>query len=253
MLKPYDRDQITSLAYTGSLLKGTAHNINTPLSSILGRADIVRLRLDRLARLVTDPGAVEELEKIRRDIGLIIDNSTRVSTLVKSAVHRCVTSVQNHIQPVNIAAVLRDDLEFLLSDMEFKHNIEKRFSLDLSAPPLTGAHVHFSNSFIEIIENAQTAMRGVEEKVLTVDVRSDGGCVRVLIADNGCGMTGQVRRDILETLEHPPATVSAAAGGIAAVARLLRPYAPRYRVESMPGGTTFVVEFPVQPGGHSPL
>ncbi len=253
MLKQYDKDQIDSLAYTGSLLKGTAHNINTPLSSILGRADIARLRLDRLANLVTDPGALEELEKFRRDIGLIIDNSTRVSTLVKSAVHRCVTAVQNHVQPVNIAAVLRDDLEFLLSDMEFKHNTEKRFNLDLSAPPLMGAHVHFSNSFIEIIDNAQTAMRGIEEKVLTVDVRFDGACIRVTIGDNGCGMTEQARRGLLDTLAHPPASVIGSAGGIAAVARLLSPYGPRYMVESMPGSTTFVVEFPVQSSGNSPL
>ena len=56
MLKNYDNDQINSLAFTGSLLKGTAHNINTPLSSILGRADILRLRLDRAPCVYTRSG-----------------------------------------------------------------------------------------------------------------------------------------------------------------------------------------------------
>ncbi|MBM4310452.1 MAG: HAMP domain-containing histidine kinase [Deltaproteobacteria bacterium] len=251
MLKNYDRDQISSLAYTGSMLQGTAHNINTPLSSILGRADILRLRLDRVTSMVTDPGALEELEKFRRDISLIIDNSTRVSTLVKSVVHRCVTSVHNEMQPVNIAAVLRDDLEFLMSDMEFKHNTEKRFRLDMGVPRLMGAHVHFSNSFIELIENAQTAMRAVEEKILSVDVHTDGGCIVVAIGDNGCGMTEQTRRDIVGTLEHPPASGAGSLNGIACVGRLLSPYTPRFRVDSSPGSTTVAIAFPVPSGSGS--
>jgi len=252
MLKHFDEDQIKSLAYTGSLLKGTAHNINTPLSSILGRADIVRLRLDRVVKLTTDPGALEELEKIRRDISLIIDNSNRVSTLVKGVVQRCVTAVHNEMQPVNVAAVLHDDLEFLMSDMEFKHNIDKRFSIDSSVPPLMGAHVHFSNSFIEIIENAQTAMQGNEEKILTIDVRSVGCGIVVAIGDNGRGMTEQTRRDIIQTLENPPAPGSGSAGGLCSVARLLHRYAPCFRVDSRPGSTTFVIEFPVQTDGKMP-
>jgi len=252
MLKQYDEDQIKSLAYTGSLLKGTAHNINTPLSSILGRADILRLRLDRIVKLVTDPGALEEFEKFRRDISLIIDNSARVSTLVKSVVQRCATSVQNILQPVNIAAVLRDDLEFLLSDMEFKHNIDKRFTIDLGVPPLMGAPVHFSSSFIEIIENAQAAMCANEEKILTVDVRCDACCIVVSISDNGCGMPEQVRCDIMNTLSNPAAAGNGSAAGIASVARLLHRYAPRYRVDSRPGSTTVVIEFPVQCAGAAP-
>jgi len=87
MLKNYDNNQINSLAYTGSLFKGTAHNLNTPLSSILGRADILRLRIDRVVASITDPASLQEFEKCRRDINLIIENSNRVSVIVKNAVH----------------------------------------------------------------------------------------------------------------------------------------------------------------------
>ncbi len=246
MLKNYDNDQINSLAFTGSLLNGTAHNINTPLSSILGRADILRLRVDRLLASMHDQDVLQELEKSRRDINLIIDNCNRVSGLVKNTVHRCTTAIQNTMQPVNIAVVLREDLEFFLSDMEFKHNIEKIFRIDTSMPTIVGAHVHFSNSFKEILDNAQAAMRDNETKILTVLAQAEENSIVVSISDNGCGMDEQMRLSMIQTLEHPEQTCGRPLSGLAYVAVLLQPYKPRFQVESSPGNTTLTVVFPLQ-------
>ncbi len=245
MLKNYDNDQITSLAYTGSLLKGTAHNLNTPLSSILGRADILRLRLDRVVDRITDPVAMQEFEKCRRDINLIIENSNRVSSIVKNAVHRSITAIQNDTKPVNIACLLRDDLEFFQSDMEFKHNTEKKFSIDISVPAIMGAHVHFSNSFTEILENAQAAMLGNETKILTISVQSEAGSIVVVMSDNGCGMDEQTRLTMIYTLEHPPDSAAGPLSGLARVALMLQPYNPRFQVERSSGTTTVTVALPL--------
>ena len=83
MLKNYDNDQINSLAFTGSLLKGTAHNINTPLSSILGRADILRLRLDRLLASFQIRLLCRSWRNADGISALIIDNCNRVSCACK--------------------------------------------------------------------------------------------------------------------------------------------------------------------------
>lgn len=245
MLKKFDGDQIHSLAFTGSLFKGTAHNINTPLSSILGRADIARLRLDRLAATLSDDALLQELEKFKRDIGLIIENSNKLNRLVKSAMNRCVTAVQNRPVPVNIASLLRDDLDFLMSDMEFKHNIEKRFDLDVSIPPIMGAPVHFSNSFNEIIDNACAAMRDNEKKIIEISVHGDGERIVVEIVDNGRGMDEATRSDVMRLLAAPPAHDANGAGGLAYVSRLLAPYRACFTVESVPGRTAVRVELPV--------
>lgn len=251
MLKNYDNDQINSLAFTGSLLKGTAHNINTPLSSILGRADIVRLRLGRLIASIHDQDALQELEKSCRDINLIIDNCNKVSALLKNTVNRCNTSIQNTPQPVNIAGVLREDLEFFMSDMEFKHNIEKIFRIDTTMPTIVGAHVHFSNSFTEIIDNAQAAMRDNENKILTVTAQADENSIVVSIGDNGCGMDEQMRLSMIQTLEHPVQSCDSPLSGLAYVAVLLQPYKPCYQVESIPGNTTLTIVFPLQAQAHA--
>jgi sensor histidine kinase regulating citrate/malate metabolism len=146
---------------------------------------------------------------------------------------------------VNIAAVLREDFDFFMSDMEFKHNIEKNFHIDTSMPVIMGAPVHFSNSFTEIIDNAQAAMRDNETKTLSVSAQADGNSVVVSIGDNGCGMDEQMRVSMIQTLEHPVQTCDRPLSGLAYVAFLLQPYTPRYRIESRPGSTTLTVVFPL--------
>jgi C4-dicarboxylate-specific signal transduction histidine kinase len=211
----------------------------------------LRLRLDRLAEIISDPLAMQEFEKCRRDISIIIENSNRVTSIVKNTVHRCITSIQNEHKPVNIAYLLREDLEFYQSDMEFKHNTEKRFTIDISVPVIMGAHVHFSNSFAEILLNAHSAMLGNETKILTVSVRSEGGAVVVAIGDNGCGMDEQTRRNALHTLEHPPESSAGRLGGLARVACMLRSYNPRFKIECGAGNTTVSIAFPVSGTEHS--
>jgi two-component system, NtrC family, sensor kinase len=246
MLRKFNRDQIQSLAYTGSLINGTAHNINTPLSAILGRADILRLRSERIMQRMDDQELLQEFTKCRRDIGLIIDNCNRISELVKNAVFRCTAACHNDSRSVNISRVLQEDIDFLMADMEFKHNVEKCIQLDMSIPLIIGLPVHFSNSFMEIITNALEAMQGTAEKKLSVIVCSDSHSITVEISDSGCGMDEQTQQMIMQVLDRPPVSDSGELSGLAYAAGLLQPYAPRYRVDSRPGSTTVAVTFPVQ-------
>jgi signal transduction histidine kinase len=245
MLKNYDPNQIVSLAHAGSLFQGTAHNINTPLTSILGRAEIVRLRLDRLKQSITDQELLHTLDTCRKDIGRIVENCNKVSTYVTNAAHRCSASIQSTVKPVNIACVLRDDLEFLMSDMEFKHNIEIKYQIETDIPAINGAPVHFSNSFYEILDNARNAMLETASKKISVTVQAENGFIVVSICDNGCGMNEQTRLGILRVFEQPPANNGNSMSGLAYTALLLQPYNPVFSIESRPGYTKVSISFPV--------
>jgi signal transduction histidine kinase len=245
MLKNYDRNQIISLAHAGSLFQGTAHNINTPLTSILGRAEIVRLRLERVIQSIADQELLQNLHTCRKDIDLIVEHCNRVSSYVKNAAHRCSASIQSTVKPLNLACVLRDDLEFLQSDMDFKHTIEKKYQIETDIPAINGAPVHFSNSFHEILDNALNAMHDNVSKKLSVTVQADDGTITVSICDNGCGMDEKTRLGVMHVLEHPAEPGSEPLSRMACVAVLLQPYHPVFSVESRPGHTNVTVSFPV--------
>ena len=122
---------------------------------------------------------------------------------------------------------------------------EKKITIDTAIPAIPGAHVHFSNSFIEILQNAQAAMLGNEEKILTVSVQREDKSIVVIIGDNGCGMDEHTRRKALDMLEHPPESAEAPMSGLPSVAYMLQSYNPRYRIESSPGNTMLRIDFPV--------
>ena len=48
MLKGLAQKNILALAHIGSLVKGVLHNMNSPLTAVLGRSEMLRFRLEKL-------------------------------------------------------------------------------------------------------------------------------------------------------------------------------------------------------------
>ncbi|MEI6126311.1 MAG: HAMP domain-containing sensor histidine kinase [Pseudomonadota bacterium] len=248
MLKNLDDEQKLNLAFIGSCLKGLAHNINTPLSAIMGRSEMLQMRFNRIKSRADSGIDKEELEKCIKDIALILENSAKVSETVKNAMKKSINAESVKVQLIRLDTLLKDELEFLKADMYFKHNIEKTYDIPESIPPLKGVYVHFSNSFFEILENCKQAMLNSDEKKLLVFMGCDDRTIEIRFHDTGCGFDPVTREHMLDMLcttsekGDLPATVT----GMQRVARLLRPYNAQFHIQSMPGDTTFTMKIPLQ-------
>lgn len=246
MIRDFDEDQKLNLAFMGSCIKGVAHNINTPLSAIIGRAEILQIRLNKFKNKTSSENNDEVLDKCFKDINLILENSVKITEMVKNAMKKSINAESKKIQPVRIDSVMKDELDFLQAHMFFKHNIEKTFHIDENIPPLDGNYVHFSNSFVEIIENCINALSDSDEKKLMIDVTYKNHSIEVTFHDTGCGMNDAVKENLLKTLNtSAESTYNGIETGIQKVARLLRPYNALFTIESNPGDTTVTINFPL--------
>ena len=249
MLRDLDDDQKINLAFIGSCTKGVVHNVNTPLSAIMGRSEMLQLRLNRIRDKISAHVEGEELDKCLRDISLIIENCNRVSETIKNVMKKSINAECEKKQSINIASLLKEDLEFLKADMEFKHDIEKSYHIDEKIPSIEGVYVHFSNSFIEILENSKQAMLNKEEKKLTVSISCDSKSIEVKFHDTGCGIKPAERDKLLRTLQNSQSDTQDAdviEKGIPRVARLLKRYNAQFDIKSKPGDTTFTIKIPLQ-------
>ena len=161
MLKNLNDDQKTNMAFIGSLIKGTIHNINTPLSSIVGRSEMLMMRIKKMKDKLISNIEIEEFDKCLRDASLIMENSNRISEIIKNVMQKSINAESSDLQKLNIAKILINELEFLNSDMDFKHNIEKIYNISENIHTIDGLYVHFSNSFLEILENCKRSRRYV--------------------------------------------------------------------------------------------
>jgi two-component system, NtrC family, sensor kinase len=246
MIRDLDEDQKNNLAFMGSCIKGIAHNINTPLSAIIGRAEMLQIRLNKFMNKISSENNDEIVDKCFKDISLILENSNKVAEMVKNAMKKSINAESRKIQPLRIDSIMKDELEFLQAHMFFKHNIEKKYTITDSLPPIDGNYIHFSNSFIEIIDNCMNALATADEKKLDITINCDNYSIIVTFHDTGCGIETDVKENILMILNSSSETpIKSIESGIQKVARFLKPYNARFNIESKPGDTTFTIKFPL--------
>ena len=239
-------DQRLNLAHIGYCLKGVAHNINTPLSAVMGRAEMLQMRLERVRAAVSDPVAADELQKCERDVRIVLENSQRVSQIVRNSMRKSVHADQTERQAINLAELLQDEVEYLLADMQFKHDVERSLTLDPGMPVIYGDVVDFSNSFLELLDNSLRAMQHSPEKRLAVSCSLQNNVIEVQVRDSGRGIDAPLVPQVLRTLETGSAGDGVPAdGGFMRVSRLLGSYQPRYALTSSPGATVLTIGIPV--------
>ena len=225
--------QTDKLATMGSLLAGVAHELNNPLTIILGQTELL-LGLCR-------PGPIAE----------------RADQLHKAA-DRCAHIVKNFLalarqhpperQEVQLNQVAREAVELLayplrVDSVEIIWDLTERL-------PLIWADSHMMYQVVaNLIVNAQQAMHnGSERRRLTITTRveaSSGGII-LIVADTGPGIPAEIQARIFEPFftTKPPGRGTGL--GLSLCQRIIASHGGTMRVESQPGcGAAFIVELPV--------
>lgn len=225
--------QSEKLNALGQLASGMAHEINNPLTSVVGFASIL------LARFNLD-------EPVREHIQLIRDEGERAGRIVRNLL---TFSRQKEAGRVEV------DLNELLAHMlEIReHAITVRNTLLLrefgNIPRVFADPDAIQQVFLNLIINADQAMlstkRGGTLKVSTT-LTEQGDLVIVAIADDGPG----IPREQLERIFDPFFTTKGVGEGtglgLSICYGIVREHGGKIRVESESGkGATFFVELPV--------
>ncbi len=240
MLKDLNSDQKLQLAYIGNLIKGVAHNINTPLSTIFGRTEMAKIRLEKILK----DSPCEELQKCLKDIYLVIDNSRKLHSIIDHITQKTIKSLVSDTCHINIGTVLKDDLELLNSDMFFKHKVEKIINIHDDIPKITGKHLDFSISFLEILENSKESMINSKIKKLEISTSFNSSSIEVIFKDTGCGIKHEDLSRIYNCLKDP-SEIKERETGLMRVGRLMKPYSAKFFVDSTQYGTIFKISIPL--------
>jgi len=219
------------LAAVGELAAGVAHQINNPLTGILGYSQ-------RLSRKSTD-------EKVKQDLESIYNEALRAAKVVETLL-TFARRHKVHKQPQDINDIVQKALDLRAYELR-TGNIE--VALDL-APGLRKVTVDFyqiQEVFLNIILNAEQAMietnKGGKLGIKTEEAK---GCIRVLFTDNGPGIPAEH----LDKLFDPFFTTRGAKGGtglgLSICHGIVAEHGGKIWARNKLGkGTTFFVELPI--------
>jgi len=217
-------------AAMGQMLAGAAHELNNPLTAILGIADLLRER------------AADDA--MRRHVEIVLQQARRAATIVQDLLvfsrpqPRERTPLQLEELVKQIVAPQRAPLH--------ERNIRVNFHADGDIPPVEGDGKLLAQAIHSIVLNAHQAISaGRGEGLVDISVASRDGQVRVTIADDGPGIPAENIKKIFDPFFTTKRPGGGSGLGLTICLAVIKDHGGRIEVESSTGrGAAFHVLLP---------
>ena len=222
--------QSEKLAGIGYLASGVAHEINNPLSGIIGMAEAAQEE--------------EDLPTIRSHLGDILNCSHRISEIVKGLRSYCRVAKQEELSRVDINEVLDDSVKMVRMGLKAGAvEVVKKFEPVEKVEANPG---ELQQVFVNLITNAFQAVNG-KGGTITLSSRSLKDIIEVKVMDTGVGIPQKYLGKIFDPFFTTKKTGEGTGLGLNVVYRIVSKYGGTIDVESKEGlGATFTVRFPTR-------
>ncbi len=225
-----DLVQAEKLAAIGELASGVAHELNNPLTSIIGLTDL----------LLMNDNKEEDIQDF---------------TTIKEQAHRCRKIILNLLQfarkqnfnmeYAQVKGVLEKTLELLHYELKTS-GIELALELGTSLPLTKIDSSRIQQVFLNIISNAKDSLAHSPRPKLTIKTENVDGKIKVYFIDNGCGMPADVVNKIFDPFFTTKEVGKGTGLGLSVSYGIVHDHGGAITVQSKEGeGAAFCVELPV--------
>ena len=224
--------QAAKMSALGQLVSGVAHELNNPLSVIVGYGQLL------LARDVA-PGVLRPIE-------LMVSQADRMAKIVRNLL---LFARQRPAErtTVNLNEVMEQTLALRVNQLSLSGiAVEKRFFRGL--PPVLADPHQLEQVILNLLLNAEQAM--LEAKtggriMATTNVSRDGREVHAEVIDDGPGIAPDALPHIFEPFFTTKTVGSGTGLGLSVSYGIVEEHGGRLGVESRPGRTVFTLDLPV--------
>jgi len=230
--------QSEKMASVGQLVSGVAHELNNPLTGIMGFAQLLLTR--------------DMDERSRHEVETIQGEAERAAKIVQNLLSFARRGKAEKEQ-VNLNTLLERVLELRSYDLRLK-NITLDLELDPELPQTMADPDQIQQVFFNIITNAEHAMLEAHGQGSLI-VRSGvaGGYIRLSFADDGPGLAPENLRRVFDPFFTTKKVGEGTGLGLTIAYGIIEDHGGRIRADSRRGkGATFIVDLPVVQGPEQP-
>ena len=232
--------QSEKLSAVGQFVAGVAHELNNPLTSVIGFSEL-------LTATSTDPKQKSQLDHIAR-------SAARCHKIV----HSLLGFSRQH-EPerklVNLHEVADAVIEIVAYDMRV-NNVALVREYAATLPPILGDTHQLQQVVLNIVSNARQALETFRrDGRIVLRTGSTASHVWLRIADNGPGISAENLKKIFDPFFTTKPQGKGTGLGLSLSYGIMQEHHGRIWAESQPGaGTEFILEFPVStPAAAAPL
>lgn len=223
--------QKEKLASMGQMMAGVAHELNNPLTAILGVSDLLR---ERAADDAT-----------RRHVEIVLNQARRAAAIIQNLLAFSRPSSVGRTK-VNVEEIAQRALQLQQVALRQK-NIAVEFVPSGNIPTIEGDPKLLAQVFSNLITNAEQAIAGARDRgQLRVSVTHVGSKIGVTFADDGPGIPAENIARIFDPFFTTKRPGGGTGLGLTICLAVAKEHGGSIEVQSTPGaGATFRVIFPV--------
>jgi len=238
--------QAEKMASLGALLSGVAHEINTPLSSIVASGTNLTLALGKIRKVLESlpAGSAPGLEQTLA----IVDDSLRTNRLASEHMVNVVRSLRNfgrldeiERRRVDIHEGIENTLILMAHELKGRIKVVKDFG---AVSQVSCFPNQLNQVFMNILMNAAQSIEGSEGEI-RIRTWEQNGTLRVAISDNGRGIPPGLQSRLFEPGFTTKKAGSGTGLGLSICRRIIEDHGGHIEVVSEAGrGTTFTIVLP---------
>jgi PAS domain S-box-containing protein len=228
--------QKEKFAAMGQMMAGAAHELNNPLTAILGVGELLRER------------AVDDAAK--RQLDLVMQQARRAAGIVQNLLEFARPPAQAH-SDIHLETIVQQALQAAQPSLRQK-NIAVKFEAPSSLPIVVGDAKQLTQVFLNIIGNAEQAISSARsEGNLRISLSSADGQVSVTVVDDGPGIPLENVGKIFDPFFTTKRPGGGTGLGLTIALAVIKEHGGAIDVESSGGGAAFQVTLPVAGKSHS--
>ena len=222
------------LASVGVMVEGIAHEINNPLASVIGFAQML---------------TYEDIpENTKETVKIISDNAQRIADIVKNLL---TFAQQQKLERtyINVNNILQATLAMRAYPMEIS-NIKVTTQLDLTLPLTMADAEQIQQVFLNIIINAETGMKSAHDKGnLLIKTEKIENTIQISFTDDGPGIPEANLVHLFDPFFSTRGVGQGTGLGLSVCYGIITEHSGQIYVKSQIGkGATFIVELPIGQG-----
>jgi PAS domain S-box-containing protein len=227
--------QSERLAAMGQMIGGFAHELNNPLTSIMGAAELLQ--------------EGEQAEPRRKQLVMLQQQARRAADIVQNLMYFSRPPARGRT-PVNLSELVQRTLHLHTYSLR-KNNITVDFLPDPSLPSVMGDSHQLMQIFLNLILNAEQAMRETRDQgTLRIRLEKRNNAVATTFQDDGPGIAEEVLPNIFDPFYTTKRPGRGTGLGLSICKAILREHGGEIEASSGPGGgALFTVILPAQGSG----
>lgn len=222
-------EQSAKLAAIGELSAGIAHEINNPLTALLGNSEILALSKELSEK------DQEKVERINR-------SAKRIHAIARQLTKFARSSQDDKFAQVALSEIISEVM--LLATAK-----AKKFSCSIQVPEETTTilncnQVEIEQVLINLINNGIDAIKDKDERWIKLEVEENSELIKIKVIDSGEGIDTETANTLFEPFFTTKAAGEGTGLGLSISKGIIEKHQGKMYIDYDAHNTTFVIEFP---------